>query len=59
MTPQEEGDWLRNFRDEKLAAGFSKEVVDTLLMLVEVVDWERKASPQGIPPAEQRIHELS
>ncbi len=37
----------------------SKEVEDTLLMLVDVVDWESKASPQSGPRTSHPIYELS
>ncbi len=59
MTSQQLADDLLEFRKAKLAQGFSKEEIDVLLLLVEVVDWESKASPQSGPRNPHSIHELS
>jgi len=42
MTSQQEADALLEFRRVKLSQGFSKEEIDVLLLLVEVVDWEQQ-----------------
>ncbi len=42
MTSQQLADDLLEFRKAKLAQGFSKEEIDVLLMLVDVVDLEQQ-----------------
>lgn len=59
MTSQQLADDLLEFRRVKLSQGFSKEEIDVLLMLVDVVDWESKASPQSGPRTPHSTHELS
>ena len=59
MTSQQEADDLLEFRRDKLSQGLSKEEIDTLLMLVDVVDWENLRSKDVNKAAHQQSISLT
>ncbi len=58
MTSEQANELHRIYRRGR-ESGLSDAQIESLLMLVDVVDWESKASPQSGPRTSHPIYELS